>query len=231
MPFFRDKKILFIHIPKNAGMFVEKKLGIPREIVTYRKPTDKETLYLKVRKIFSKIQHNVFNKKNELEKRFLYGNFAGAYNFQHASLSEIIEYRMLSKDELNESTLLAVHRNPVDRTVSIYKYWGFYKFMSFEVFCKTYVSRPDKIINNFGVLMHLKTQVSYVNNSLGYEKKINWLSFESIEADLTDFLHLNNIKIDGKVNRSDDVAVDVSETARRIIENIYEEDFNYFGYS
>jgi len=232
MPYFKDKNILFIHIPKNAGMYIEKQLGIPKQIVSYKKPTDAPSLYE-----FIKLKAKKIIKKNyiiNLEKKYLYGQFGGAYIFQHASLSEILTYRMLDIEDIENAIILAVHRHPVDRIKSIYKYWGFYKKMSFDEFCENYVKSPKNIINNFGLLMHLKSQYSYVAYAGHFTDKVEWIKFENLYDDFQKIINKYNLDIKlekSVVNNSNKCDIKVSKNSLKIIEKAYKDDFDYFGYS
>lgn len=235
MPYFEEHKILFIHIPKNAGMYIEKVLGIPKEIVNYAQPTSKKTLYQKLRGQAVKVKSQLCANKvrKDLEKKYLYGQFAGPYIFQHASLSEIVSYRMLDKETIENSKILAVHRNPIDRAISIYKYWGLYKRVSFDDFCSGYILNPKNAIDNFGLLVHLKPQASFVDSSSGYFKRVNWISFENFNFDMNDFFIKNNIHnklYEEKINASSNKSFDISKGSEDIIREVYSDDFELFGY-
>jgi len=237
MPYFKNHNILFIHIPKNAGMFIEKALGIPQEIVSYDQPTTKNNVKAvfkrKLVQLFQEIRSP--KKKREIEKKYLHGTFSGRYIFQHASLEEVLSFRMLPSDSLENAKILAVHRHPISRTISIYKYWGFDKSIGFEEFCKTYVLNPSIALENFGLLMHLKPQVNYIKNTFEYSKNIHWLSLENLTDDLKNFASQNEVQLDLKaisntVNRSSTKKIEISETAEQIIRSVYKEDFQMFGY-
>lgn len=236
MPYFKEKNILFIHIPKNAGMYIEKQLGIPSSIISSQTPTDKPKISSRILHFSKKLRNIILDisDNQQLEIEYLHGQFGGPYAYQHASLSEIISYRMLPEEELENSIILAVHRNPIDRLVSIYKYWGYYKILSFDEFCIKIVANPQNALDNFGLLMHLKTQVSYINDSINYSNKIEWLSFENLDSDLKEFMRKNNLKtkIDkNKKNESIKKSIEVSKESLSIIRNVYKEDFVHFGYN
>ncbi|MDO6565140.1 sulfotransferase family 2 domain-containing protein [Amphritea sp. 1_MG-2023] len=238
MPYFEKNKILFIHIPKNAGMFIEKSLGIPSEIVHYRKPTDPLSWHKKLRNSFKKIT-GIEKKKSEsvaLEKALLHGQFGGPYTYQHASLQEIIDYRMLPLKTLEDSKILSIHRNPFSRTLSIYHYWGFHRKMNFDNFCKDVVAKPEQYLDNFGLLMHLRPQTSYIKNSGSFENKVEWVCFENLEQEFSNFSTRHSIHVDGtgmanKINVSNKSKIHISKTAQEIIKEIYREDFICFDYS
>nr|WP_305908262.1 hypothetical protein [Methylomarinum sp. Ch1-1]MDP4521080.1 hypothetical protein [Methylomarinum sp. Ch1-1] len=120
-------------------------------------------------------------------------------------MRDIIEYRILDKEVLDSSLLISVHRNPIDRAISIYKYWGFNRKMNFDEFCKKIIKNPSNVLNRFDQLMHLKPQVSFVKNSGEYEKKIFWLSFENLYEDLLNLISSRKIDIkieNKKTNKS-----------------------------
>jgi hypothetical protein len=214
-------------------MYIEKQLGIPSQIVSYEMPTNKKNFYRRTINLLKKMKNVNKDKNLSLEKKYLHGQFGGPYSYQHASLSEIISYRMLQKKDLDQCKILVVHRNPVDRLVSVYKYWGFDRKMSFDDFCQTIVLKPQNILEYFGILMHLKTQVSFIDNAGEYSEKVNWISFENLNIDLKNFFNLNNIEIqldDAKTNKTIKKDIEVTPKALSIIKEVYKEDFVRFGY-
>jgi hypothetical protein len=236
MPYFKEKEILFIHIPKNAGMFIEKTLEIPNQLASYRQPKSykglKKIMKIFVSKFFFSALYNTH--KLDLGKEYLYGIYAGRYPFQHASIEELLAYNLINDNEIKSATILAVHRHPLSRSLSIYKYWGYDKELSFEEFCIEYIQNRANAMGNFPLLVHLKSQVSFLRNTSGISlDKVHWLSFENLNVDLTNFLTEKGLDLklpQSLVNQSSSSEIHVSEKAKRIVEGVYHEDYAYFGY-
>lgn len=235
MPYFKDKNILFIHIPKNAGMFIENILGLPKEIISYRQPTVSKLSFNNMRSILRALKRKLSSTDliRSIKKEYLYGNYAGEFFFQHASLQEIIDYQLLTTEELDRSIKVAVHRNPLDRVISIYKYWGYDNKISFEEFCVKYVDSSRRRVDNFGLLMHLKSQYSYLKNDRYNISEIELLRFDSLTEDLNRFNDKYKTKLcisSEKINSSKGGGCTVSDLAKEIIKTTYSKDFYLFGY-
>ena len=231
-------------------MFIEKVFGIPQNIVSYKKPkhdrstvsilfrTFKNTVdllrYFYYKNDKNKINPQLLYKFNKsLCKKYLYGTIGGLYHYQHASLWEIVNYKLIDRSVLDKSIILAVHRNPVDRLISIYKYWGFHEKMDFEEFCEKYVKNRKNALNNFGFLMHLKTQWSFVSGVPPYTERVEWIKFENLDKELKDFIRRHGLDIsipNDRVNTSEHIQVTITGKAKEIIYEEYKEDFVNFGY-
>lgn len=225
MPIFHKEKIVFIHIPKNAGMYVEKILGVDAELRDYSKPTDKPSTFglLKSRYKTMKLEHN-----KELKLDFLYGAFGGQVLMQHMSLSELVNTRLITEDIISSYGFYFVHRHPLERCISIYKYWGFEGKMSFHDFCVKYVENPAASYGNFPLLTHLRTQSSFIQIPDNYSR------IKPIGIDLKDLdtflLSIGKHSLGKRVNSSKEFKVRVEKRSIEIVERVYREDYENFGY-
>lgn len=233
MPFFSDHNVLFIHIPKNAGMYIEKCLGISWTF-------DQEPWLLKTEKQVSQLIYRAFRRMlfpglievERLKRTYRYGDCAGMYKCQHATLSEVVSLRMLSKKVLESCTVLAVHRNPISRAISMYQWSAIHKYFTFDEFCERWILNPWDYNLTYGQLSHIRTQSSYIAGNERFKDKFNLISFENLEYEFDCFCkkYSINYMINNKINQSKPYLREVSDKSISIIAEVYEDDFRNFGY-
>ena len=163
MPYFPDSKILFIHIPKNAGMYVERSLGMLPVF-------DKVPKLLHLGRQFCGLSYRAYRRlldpaRIDIDlkmRQYRYGDSAGMYKCQHVTLSEVLSLRMLDKRELDNCIVLAIHRNLLSRAFSMHQWSPIHKYLSFEEFCEKWILHPWESGLNYGQLSHVRTQASYI---------------------------------------------------------------------
>ena len=117
-------KILFIHIPKNAGSSVLNFLGDRPDWDLNNQPK----VYPPTFSFRSKVKSFLtFRNSADDQKKstYLFGTGLGSYYLQHATLSEIISLGLLAPSDLQQMRIFCVTRDPYDRIKSIYNYWKF----------------------------------------------------------------------------------------------------------
>uniref|UniRef100_A0A6C0BT36 Sulfotransferase domain-containing protein n=1 Tax=viral metagenome TaxID=1070528 RepID=A0A6C0BT36_9ZZZZ len=211
---FDKGKIVFIHIPRTAGSYIEDKL------------CDK---------------YNCKKKWPEPNKENLFGLYkVKDYNYltlQHLTLNEMIKYEFIEKNIENQF-IFTIIRNPYDRVLSLYKNW-FKAYKTFDIFLDKLVElNLDKYehngieTNNINfnsrnmtsniseIKYFVLPQYYYINNNEDY--KVNIIKYDEMES-LNDILKLNVKFNDHSNNNFTDIQKDKIYT-------IYKIDFDKFNF-
>lgn len=208
-------KLIFIHIPKNAGSSVENFFF--SELKTKRTIIIKLTDFLKK---FSKIGIYAW-----LYVPILFICFKIIFKTYHKDLKD------LDFEKFNNYKVFTVLRHPQDRIVSYYYYYGFNKKLSFYEFL-------DEISNkNDFFSKHIKrNQFEFIkcNNKCD----INILNYDNLENDFKAFCEKNNLDLKKlkKINKSDDHNKSLLYSGKdrnkilKLVYTIYKDDFDTFNY-
>lgn len=235
MPYFPDKNCLFIHIPKCAGTYVENHLDLPLSFGLLDRPSPRTRIS---KKIISKLKL-LINKESDQQivafakRRMLFGYGLGGFALQHATLAEILGLRLIDPPTLQSSFVFSVHRDPIHRAISVYKYWNFNRKMSFSQFCEDVIANPWRANLTHSQLTHLRRQVDFVMID-GYIP--DYVKMVPLHA-LNDFL----IKISDQFGwpKPSENPLNVSESSNDfplltkdvdLIQERYAADFEAFGY-
>ena len=163
-----------------------------------------------------------------LKRKMVYGYYGEGFAFQHATLSEVIGLRLVPPEILYGSRVVAVYRHPMERAKSIFKYWLWYKQMSFEDFCVNYVDKPWKAKLTHLQFTHLRPQFDFVSVNGTVP---NWVELISID-ELSNWLFINyKIKVEDYAKKIPiDIRIVVTDKCEEIIQSRYENDYTYFNY-
>lgn len=207
----RGKKLLFIHIPKNAGTTIE-------------------------RTVFSD-----YNFKLKYSEKYLTGYDSKlGINLQHARVKDLIENELVSEADIREFQSFAVVRNPFTRALSGYVWLQKDLGISdtFSNFLKMEGEFSEKALSRHStyVLDHFYTQSSFVTLKGDLVVK-NILQFESLSQDFErfntsisgDYALNTHFKKNRKVNKFKLVKLLTKENME-LIKTKYSEDFERFGY-
>lgn len=213
MKFDKDK-IIFIHIPRTAGSYIENKLCYKYDCrIKWPEPNEK----------------NLFGLYKIKDNNYL--------TLQHLTLNEMIKYEYINKNIENQF-IFTIIRNPYDRVLSLYKNW-FKKYKTFDIFLDELEKfNLDKYQHN-GIVTNNKNfnyknmtsnlseikyfvlpQYYYINNNENY--KVNIIKYDEMET-LNDILQLN-IKFKECSNNN------LTEIQKNKIYNIYKIDFDKFSF-
>ncbi len=203
-------KLLFIHIPKNAGTSIE-------------------------REVFKD-----FDFSNKHSRTDLYGwDDALQLNLQHATLQDLMDVGLITSEMLDEFSTFAVIRNPYTRAVSGYN-WLLRDLKindSFENFLLQKGSFSESSLSKTGreVKDHFLTQSQFLKNERGIAS-IQLLRFENLQNDFESFcakrklpFTLNAYFKKSKKSKWSQAKL-LSKTNRALIKEKYKEDFENFGY-
>tara|TARA_Y100000992_G_C21267915_1_gene494999 strand:+ start:1098 stop:1736 length:639 start_codon:yes stop_codon:yes gene_type:complete len=209
MPYYREKNILFVHIPKTAGSNIEKQLEkiTKGELKIKGKPT-----------IYSSKRHKLLDYPYNLVSP------------QHQFYSTLYLYRNKLNINFDGLKIFSVVRNPYDRIISDL-YWCKLITKSstskevYKVIKNNYLNRIDLDNHNVPQYKFLTDK----NDKLIQDIKIfKCESLNSKNAELNEFL---NLKIN--INKKD-VNKDYSKYLNResidMINTFYEKDFKLFDY-
>lgn len=225
-----DLKAIYIHLPKNGGLYIEKILD---EFYGFK------TIY------FTHENHNEFSDLN-IEDIEPENN--GFINFKKQG---IIRYHMSSAKFNNAFDLtnekwesyfkFTFIRNPYDKLVSAYKYINSNSYGNKKVTFKQFIDNKD-ISTDYTYFHAFITQYQQLLN-LNNEININYFGkFENLNVELINILkmigvkkilHYGIIEKNISINRSNvdkNYALYYTDEILQKVNNIFDEDFSYFKY-
>ena len=131
----------------------------------------------------------------------------------------------ITDEDLNEYFIFSVVRNPWDRLVSVAAH--------FKIPFKEFVDNFDEYLQNYMIQMHSLPLSTYTH----FDKKQFadfYCRFECLQPDMNlvfDRLGLEREKL-GFVNQSKHAHYSsyYTDTARKLVESVYQKDIEYFGY-
>lgn len=213
MKFDKDK-IIFIHIPRTAGSYVEKQL-CEKYNCKLRWPEPNEI--------------NLFGLHKVKDNHYL--------TLQHLTLNEMIKYRFINKNIENQF-IFTIIRNPYDRVLSLYKNWS-KKYKTLDIFLDELEKLNLNKYQHNGIVTNNKNfnyknmtrnlsdikyfllpQYCYIDNNENY--KVNIVKYDEMET-LNEMLKLN-IKFRKSGNKN------LTEIQKTKIYNIYKIDFEKFSF-
>lgn len=175
----------------------------------------------------------------EVEKYFENG---GIVTFGHMSLTDLIAQGYVSRDYFKRAWKFAFVRNPYSRAVSLYHYLVDNKFMTptttFPIFCSYLEHRafePIGLYNHEG-LNQVNPQVTWLFGASG-EPMYDFLGrFENLDRDFEkvcgtlQLSAVNHALPQLNTTNHKSIASYYTERERRIVAQLYAEDFDHFGY-
>lgn len=211
-----ELKLLFIHVPKCGGQSVE------------------ATILKSLGKSWEERSEFLLRPKRKGER--------GPKRFAHLTLQQYIDHGWISLDEFSSYTSFTIVRDPYARVISTYKFLSRWRYLPFSIFVQIVLPKLMSADNNFFV----KPQVSYIRNSHGCNvSKV--FRLEHVSSELPRFLSQAmrpSTEITQIVNRnqasmkrhsftainSKDYSSVIGKQNIRAINNLYAEDFEYFGF-
>lgn len=215
-----DKKLIFIHIPKTGGKSITQALQRYSGRVVVGESKDYE---------------------DQASKDLLIGNYdlssPGPQALHHLTLSELVKYKYITKDQLKEYTIFSVVRNPYDRFLSAYNYHEMYKHFNIDNAIKYITSHVyEKNMSRLDNLRHFIPQSDF----LIYKGKMYPKFIFRFETDLQyqcpKFIqkkleYKQNDFFLGHVNETRYETHEHSKALINFVNDFYDRDFCYFNYN
>ncbi len=230
--YIEKNNLIFIHIPKNAGISIEYILG-----QIYYKDVNNDFYFNFIEKIptilkylyfyffiYRVIVNLVLYKKNPFNN-FKLGIKDNTFTMHFLA----IQYKhFLQDDNYNKCIKFTVIRNPYNRVVSLYNYITPSFLKSKKNFIKFLLNiKNEKLKNNL-----FNTQYSYVVDEDGHNIIDYYIRFENLDNDWYLFCKKYNIpylKLP-KLNSKEQKKELLDDYTKELIYEIYRIDFIYFNY-
>jgi hypothetical protein len=225
MPFFRDRNLLFVHIPKNAGRSIEAALLGPTGSPDGGRRSWPNRLATGAQRRTAAV---------DVRERLI-GTLDVTVAAQHLTFAEIELLGVLPAGQLAQCRRFSVCRNPFDRAVSSVFHFGGNPLdqSEFERALYRWLDRPPRDHNE---LAHRRTQAAYVRDSRGQPAVPHMLRFERLCDDFEQLM--GEFGIDGvwlawrgESRRARNHRDYFNASARRAVERAYAEDLDQFGYA
>lgn len=223
----RDRKLFFIHIPKNAGKSVSLALGLVPEAHfagwRWRSIPNRAATWTQ----------RVTRDRLAMER--LWGVVDYTLAAQHLTYSETYLLGLLEPETLAEATKFAVSRNPYDRAVSMFFHLRPGEERSPKHFEDFLLSLTGNRPRDHGIRAMRRPQVEFFLDLHGHSVLDCLLRYESLEADLPAFARRylgRSVEVPwlGRQRGALEYRALYSAEARKIVTSFYEEDLSYFGY-
>ncbi len=229
--YIKDKHLIFIHIPKNAGVSIEYTLGQ----IYYKDVNNNFYFYLieKIPPIFKYLYFYFFiyriilnlilYKKNPLDN-FNLGIKDDTFTMHFSA----IQYKKYLQDDYNKCIKFTVIRNPYNRIISMYNFITPNFLQSKKNFIKFLLNiKNNKLKNNW-----FNTQHSYIVDENGRNIIDYYIKFEKIDDDWFSFCKKYNIpylKLPKLYAKKIYIEL-LDYYTKQLIYDIYKIDFIYFNY-
>jgi hypothetical protein len=206
MPYYKDIKLLFIHIPKTGGTSLE----------YYLQKKSPQTLY------------SLFNKNNVLFEKF---NLKTS-SLHHLTYKEILEYKDMLDVDFNENLkIVTIVRNPYHRIISDLFFWAIIDETStmqevYEII-KNYINR--NIYDN-----HNKPQYEFIiDNNNCIIPNITIFKTENLIENVKNYGYHDfnfNVNVNRKNVTKDNYDKYLNNDSIKLINEFYKKDFELFNY-
>lgn len=215
-----NKNIIFIHIPRTSGSYIEKQLCINFKVnIAWPKPN--------IQNLFGLYKHDECQH----------------FTLQHLTLKEIVDFNFYNYFENNEDFIFTVIRNPYERIISLFNFFFkqfennlFDKFLNdlidlkvtnynYKGIITTNKNFNCKTMNNFEEIKYFFIPQYYFIHQDKTTLPVNIFKFEEIEKINQ---HIPNIHL--KFKSSNAKANQLNQKQKDMIYNLYQIDFDNLGF-
>lgn len=230
MPVFPELRLLFIHIPKNAGRSVEQALLGARGSPSSGRRT-----------VLNRVAHALQQlTRSRFAETHLIGTLDQVFAAQHLTLSEI-QLLGLSPETVGEHAYrsFCVCRNPFDRVISsVFHFGGIGKdsqasnAATFERALDVWLDRP---LRDHNERAHRRLQIEYILDARGRLSVDEVLRYENLEVGFAELMRKSGresvvLPWHGKSFRSRKYDEYFTPASRKKIEMTFGEDIEAFKY-
>lgn len=232
MPIFHKHKLVFVHIPKNAGKSVE------AAFLGQAGPTSGKRSRLNAACKFL-----LRATSSSVPRRDLLGSLDYTFAAQHMTLRELTDYGLVSEQKCPSYRSFAVIRNPYDRAISsVFHHFaaeiksGMRRIDDSNTFTKALRDWLEKSPRDHNQIAHLRSQLDFLSLD-GHNVSVDELiRYENLREELLAFCNRNGLAPaevgwSGRNARSRDYHDYFSPEARGILKSRYERDLELLGYS
>jgi len=254
MPYLKDKNILFIHIPKTAGMYIAKYIGVNylKYYSSYQPTVDEAEMHFKdllhpaeteevqsgqfrkwIKKIFEKeVASQQIADTTSVEE--LIGQTTISVPMQTMSAAELIRFGYISQDDFIGATKIVSVRDPLARFRSLVAYWKFDRVgFSVDWVIENCLRHPNYLIPK-EIISSFSSQLSMIHTHHANIEDWHIIKTESVDRDIqhtTEKIGLPYIsQSKEKFNVSDSESIHLSSEQISIIKNFYKSDYLAFDY-
>ncbi len=230
MPIFSNHKLVFVHIPKNAGRSVEAAL-----LGKTGNPDGGR------RSLANRISAGLMRAtKSHFVDQYLIGTLDISVASQHLTYVELEMLGLLPTSTVFHS--FAVIRNPFDRAISSVIHFSkspWYEekdpLLLKKEFRRHLTHWLERPLQDHNERAHRRTQISYLRDCSGKVLVDTTLRFENLHAEFADFLKQRGIKgtelpFLGSTGRSRDLDKYYDTDTRKMVESAFADDFEHFQY-
>lgn len=230
MPINTEEKLLFIHIPKNAGKYICDRFNMSD--FPYERRNQKN------RSLLSQIAKSILilDKNQEYSRKKLRGILDVGFVTQHLTLIEM-EFLGLISGDIGKYTKFTSVRSPYTRIESLFRHhinpknWS---QESFEEFSNSF-PKNEKFECGHNLNSHKHLQTDFLINSKGnLNENINIIKFENIEKDLKDFEEkfyiTKNRKINNQKIKIKNSSLKLSKKVIKAVNKFYLRDIELLNY-
>ena len=231
MPFLKEKNLIFIHIPKNAGKFIEDRYGMS-DYPNSEANQGNRSIISNIARAVLKLDEDSQHFAKTYGRRMFDIGLVG----QHLTLIEMQLYGLVPRD-LFEYKVLASVRSPYTRAISLYcnaVNQNSYNQNDFEEFCKNWTRDFNSNYKHIKFCQK-RLQVDYLIDLDGnINQNINLVHVENLIAELKVFESENNLEaINYEKKKNINLYLNkpkLTQKAIKYINDNYAKDFEILNY-